>query len=261
MLSKTPIARTATVPRSARILDEADGHRLSHAVKMSHRFQAELPHDILAPVQLLTPLEADFLDVTCQFAHVGLLIFPSSVAAGAEYLDDQGLAPGPLIPSVVVRERLARRYQIEPEHYDLTVTRLKIPMSPFGNPRPVVEVFMLGRDSLAFAEQIVLSERRFGFEDHIALSVRRPTPEILDDLFEVLTQNGFLWEGGGHNPHEGPQGLTIFYFVAAADDLGAVPRRLELHAAGNFRSVLDCHPVDADLVSERYDEWLHANVR
>ena len=147
MVSKTSIGHTARPLYADHPLDEPDALRLAQAVEMSHRFQAQSPDRMLATVRSLSSTETRFLNTSCQFGHVGLLIFPSSVASGVDYLEDRGLAPGPLIRSVVVRERLARRYQLEPARCDLDVTRIKVPVDSFAEPRPMIEVFLFARDS------------------------------------------------------------------------------------------------------------------
>jgi hypothetical protein len=255
MLSKSRIGRTAIALGARRILDEADDRQLTRAIELSRHFQAQLPQDILASAGLRFGDEARVLNATCRFAHVGLLVFPSSAAAAASSLDDRGLAPAPLIPSVVVRRRLAQRYRIDQQQCNVGVTRLQIPVTPFGNALPIVEVFLFGRDSLALTDNIISTERNYGFEEHIAFSVRRPTTDSLNGLFEGLVRGGFVWEGGGYNHNEGLKGSTIFYFIAAGNHT-LIPRRFELHADGDFRSVLDRHPVDAALISEQYDEWV-----
>jgi hypothetical protein len=209
---------------------------------------------------LLTPMgpggEAHRLtEQTCVFDHCGLLLFPRTLAAGLHELDRLGLAPLPTTPSTVVRRRLITRYGLEPAGCDVAISRLRLDL-PDGRRHPAVEVFLFPRDRPSYESRIEDAETAYGFEQHTAFVVTRPSSTVLARLITAWrTDAGLVWEGGGHNPHEGgPEGSTVLYFVRdRAHPTGS--RRFELHCAGDFRAFLDGLDRDADTVDRAYREW------
>lgn len=258
LLSNARVADVAISRRPADILDELDRRRLNMTVELSRLLSGRAPREILDPAGLLADDLAGNLDAHCRFAHVGLLVFPTTVAAGLQYLRSRRWSPHPPIPSVVVRHRLAERYRLDPRQCPVGVTRLEVPMAPLGRTRPAVELFLFGRNSTALTDTVISAERQHHFEEHIAFSVNQPAAPVVATLFEIFRGDcALLWEGGGYNPREGKAGSTVFYFIGAGHQNALIPRRIELHAEGDFRAILDSHPVDTSSVAARYREWAH----
>jgi len=194
----------------------------------------------------------------CVFDHCAVLLFPLTLTAGLRHLEQRGLAPLPTVPSTVVRRRLSERHGLDPARCDVHLTRLRLEL-PDGRRHPAVEVFLFPRDSSTFAPSIAASEVAHGFEDHTAFVVGRPSPPLLANLVRAWrTEAGLLWEGGGHNPHEGgPDGSTVLYFVRE-HGRPARRRRFELHCTGDLRSFIGQAPVDTRAVRHAYRAWRHS---
>lgn len=209
---------------------------------------------------LLTPAgpggeAARLTEKSCRFDHCGILLFPQTLAAGLSELDRLGLAPLPTTPSTVVRRRLITRFGLDPGGCDVTISRLRLDL-PDGRRHPAVEAFFLPRDRSGYERRIEDAETVYRFEQHTAFVVTRPSTTLLTRLITTWRANaGLLWEGGGHNPHEGgPDGSTVLYFVRdQAHPAG--PRRFELHCAGDFRAFFDGLAGDADAVDRAYRRW------
>ena len=120
------------------------------------------------------------------------------------------------------------------------------------------------RSSRPLEQGIIDAERAFGFEDHIALEIHEPHERTLERLMTILEQDvGLIFEGGGHNPHEGPGGSTVLYFVRDTAGLTRGPRfeRFELYCRGDFSTVVDRHPVHQDAVDRLYADWAASDPR
>ena len=172
----------------------------------------------------------------CRFSHAALLVFPSATAELSADLADCGLAADTAAqPSVVVRERLAARHDLEPAELDVSILRPPV-LGPDGEPR-TVEVFALvvppGSDLAGVAE----SERARQYEAHLAFEVDRPDPLVLRGLRGLLTAHGAVADGGGYNRHEDG---TVLYFTAPAESKAGY-RRVELYAPGDHQDVLAVH--------------------
>lgn len=195
---------------------------------------------------------------TCVFDHCAALLFPPTLAAGMAQLERLGLDPLPLTPSTVVRRRLSERYGLTPDDCQVGITRVRV-ATPDAGRRATIELFLFPRDSRGFDQRIERAEAATGFERHLAFKVPNPDAARLSALIDAWrAEAGLLWEGGGHNPHEGgPEGSTVLYFVRdhAHPVLG---RRFELHCAGDFGTFTDRMPAAANVVADIYDGWRQA---
>lgn len=76
---------------------------------------------------------------------------------------------------------------------------------------------------------------------------------------------GLVFEGGGHNRHEGWGGSTVLYFVGATGGSRRPGerrvRRVELCCAGDFSAILDRHSVDRRAVADAYARWADLQPR
>ncbi|KQX56215.1 hypothetical protein ASE09_26430 [Streptomyces sp. Root66D1] len=231
-----------------------DLHRLDEAIRDA-RFAAAAPASVL-----LSPLAphgeaAALTERECVFDHCAVLLFPTTLAEGLRHLRERGLAPLPTVPSTVVRGRLAERHGLDPAQCEIHITRLRLEL-PDGRRHAAVEVFLFPRDSAAFGERIEAVETTAGFENHTAYVVGRPSAPVLRRLVTAWQDEaGLLWEGGGHNPHEGgPAGSTVLYFVRD-ERHPALRRRFELHCAGDQREATADLPRSAQAVRRAYRAW------
>jgi O-methyltransferase domain/Dimerisation domain len=166
------------------------------------------------------------------FTHAAVLVFPDTLDGLGEELARHGIQAGAPIPSVVVRNRLSRRYGVPAD--DLTVGILRAPVTDRAGRVCELEIFALATSpELA---HIAARERRSEQENHVALAVPHDDPIVLNGLRVVIA----AWmrpDGGGYNSHEN---TTVLYFRDAGHPLPAF-RRLELVCAGQFDQLLAVH--------------------
>ncbi|WSK25706.1 methyltransferase [Streptomyces sp. NBC_01298] len=197
-------------------------------------------HDTATLLPLLLPglrgPELRSLAPHCRFAHAGLLLFPTDPQDLRRRLADCGLAVDtPSQPSVVVRERLARRHRRDLAELDVRILRPRV-HGPAGESR-AVEVFALTVPAHSDLEALAAHERARGHEAHLALELEHPDPLVLRGLCAVLARHGARPDGGGYNPHE--DGTVLYFTTPAAGACGY--RRLELYTPGDHRDALEDH--------------------
>jgi hypothetical protein len=122
----------------------------------------------------------------CRFDHGAVLVFPPSLEALRADLAAEGVAAGEVVPSVVVRERLKRRY--DHAHLDVGILR-----APVGDAQ--IELFVLFDGPV----DVVAAERAQQNETHLALRVVTPDQIVLSGLAAALTRAGLVPDGGGYN--------------------------------------------------------------
>lgn len=231
-----------------------DIHRIAQTVELA-RCALSAPVGSLLPERARATAAAHLVDEHCLFAHCAVLLFPTSIAAALRSFDANGLAAQPPTPSVLVRQRLSRRHSLAHEDCETWVTRLRV-----GDRDPVVEAFLFPHPQ-AEESPIAQAERAFGYENHIALQVAKPSRQVLDELMSSLRSDaGLIWEGGGYTPHDGPEGSTVLYFVREFERDENRCHRWELNCVGDFRELVERHPVDADAVARAYRSWGPASL-
>ncbi|MGW5398859.1 methyltransferase [Streptomyces sp. NPDC003952] len=197
-------------------------------------------HDTATLLPLLLPglsgPELESLAPHCRFAHAGLLLFPTDEQDLLRRFAACGLAVDtPSQPSVVVRERLARRHGRDLADLDVRILRPRV-QGPAGE-RRAVEVFALTVPAHSDLEAVAVHERARGHEAHLALELEHPDPLVLRGLCAVLARHGARPDGGGYNPHE--DGTVLYFTTPAAGACGY--RRLELYTPGDHRDALRDH--------------------
>ncbi|MFI6150318.1 methyltransferase [Streptomyces sp. NPDC051109] len=223
---------TTTLPDETMLLD--DTARLRAAAEFVRE------HDSAALLPLLLPgLDGPDLPALaghCRFAHAGLLLFPSDADGLRAQLAECGLAVDtPSHPSVVVRERLARRHRRDPAELDVRILRPLVPGC--AGERRAVEVFALTVPPHSGLERIAAYERTRRHEAHLAFEIEHSDPLALRGLCAILVRHGARPDGGGYNPHEDG---TVLYFTTPADPACGY-RRLELYVRGDHRAALAAH--------------------
>ncbi|MEU8029880.1 hypothetical protein AB0C13_14790 [Streptomyces sp. NPDC049099] len=230
----------------------ADLRRLDAVIRDARFAATASASELVAPAPHGTG--AALTERECVFDHCAVLLFPTTLAAGLRDLRARGLDPLPTVPSTVVRARLAERHGLDPAACEVHITRLRLDL-PDGRRHPAVEVFLFPRDSTAFEDRIAVHEAAYGFENHTAFVMPRPSGPLLRRLVTAWhTEAGLLWEGGGHNPHEGGRdGSTVTYFVREPRRPGR--RRFELHCAGDLRGAIADLPRPTEAVRHAYATW------
>jgi len=190
--------------------------------------------------------QADAVAAHCDFAHAAVLVFPRSLRDLHDQLQTIGLTVDGISQSVVVRDRLCRRYGLP--HGSLDVRILRAPVNARDRRRCMIEIFALplsgpGALQRGAVQQLAESERTSGQETHVALAVRDPDALVLPGLRSLLIErSGMRSDGGGYNKHDG---TTVLYFRNDGLPKGIV-RRLELIADGHHTSVLTAHLREAE---------------
>jgi hypothetical protein len=130
----------------------------------------------------------------------------------------EGVAAGEAAPSVIVRERLKRRYG----HAHLNV---KILRAPVGDAE--IELFVLFDGPV----DVVAAERQQQNETHVALRVVAPDQIVLSGLATAISRAGLVPDGGGYNSNVDS---TVLYFRDSR-------QRLELICQGHHAATLSVH--------------------
>ena len=170
----------------------------------------------------------------CSLDHVAVSLFPDDVDDVADWLRSKGFKVDAPVASVVVRERLARRYDLREEDLDVSILHGTVQL-PSGGQRGV-EVFCVPRHQ-APAEMTEREERERN-EDHVAFKVGNPNPAVLAGLRSLLLDRFSMRpDGGGYNSFDDAAagGRSVLYFSTADG------RRIELTCAGHFAKVIDTH--------------------
>jgi hypothetical protein len=216
------------------VLDSQDEQRLRTAIDQAARLAADSSSSDVLDDPSAGGLAADLM-----FDHVATLVFPDTVEDVEDLLVGAGFSIGPLIPSVVVRGRLARRYQVAEEHLEVTIVH--------GYPRTGtgggIEVLMVPRAMAeGVAPDLVARERASGDECHLSWLVASGKLEVArracQDRFAMRP------DGGGYNPHEDASsgGRTLLYFKLPPDRGSSMyPSRFELTYVGHEPEVLAAH--------------------
>ncbi|QKW18351.1 hypothetical protein HUT16_04075 [Kitasatospora sp. NA04385] len=236
------------------VFSDAGLRQLDEVVRSARLAAGAAVPTLLAPV----PAGGDAARLTaqhCTFDHCGLLLFPRTLESGLRRLEELGLSPMPVVPSTVVRRRLAERYGLDPADCEVHITRLRLGL-PTGRRHTAVEIFLLPRDGRAYSPRLEEAEVAAGYEQHTAFVVARPSTALLTRLVASWrTEAGLLTEGGGHNPHEGgPDGSTVMYFVREHAHPGP-RRRFELHCPGDLTPFIDRLPREGAAVRRAYAAW------
>ncbi|WP_234327119.1 acetylserotonin O-methyltransferase [Streptomyces sp. NRRL WC-3742] len=141
-------------------------------------------------------------------------------------------------PSVVVRERLSRRYGVPVDALDVVIVHVRLPAGDRG-PR-MVELFALEVLPGSDLSAIAVRERALRHESHVALQVTTTDDVVVAGLRALVGDSGALTaDGGGYNAHED---CTVLYFRSTGiESAGGGWHRLELRVDGHHPLVLSRH--------------------
>jgi hypothetical protein len=194
---------------------------------------------------------------TCELRHAALLVFPASLDDVDAALAARGLAAaGEPKPSVVVKERLSKRYRRPLAELDVAIMRVPVPLPPPA-PDCAIELFVLPVPPGSPLETVAAGEREHDDEAHVALAVGRPDGMAIAALRSIFTDHGWMRpDGGGYNRREGN---TVLYFR----DPGARDhffRRLELLVPGDYPAIVAAHrrhstPPETQLLTLMTGAW------
>ncbi|MFI9722688.1 methyltransferase [Streptomyces sp. NPDC052396] len=185
----------------------------------------------------LTEGEQESVAAHCDVAHAAALVFPPSRDGLIAGLRADGFTVGAAVPSVVVRERLSRRYGVPAAALEVVILHVQVPAA--GQRPCEIELFVLEAAPGTKLREIAARERAERNESHLALEVRAPDGVVLAGLRTLLADHGGLAaDDGGYNSVED---CTVLYFLSTAADGPGRPRRLELRARGHHPAVLAAH--------------------
>jgi hypothetical protein len=176
------------------------------------------------------------VEASCELRHAALLVFPQTLDDLREALAARGLTAGEPKPSVVVRERVSRRYR-QPLH-TLDVSILRVPLTLDDGREASIEVFAMLVPEGSAQEEIAAGEREHDDEAHVALAVGRADRMVLAALRSIFGDHGWMRpDSGGYNRREGN---TVLYF-RDADARNHFLRRVELLAPGDYPAIIEAH--------------------
>lgn len=213
-------------------IDATDRARLAQAVDF---IESNDTGTVIA--ELLPGLSGDQADAVaarCGLSHAAVLVFPRSLSGLHDHLHTIGLTVGEISHSVVVRDRLCRRYGLPRDSVNVRI--LRAPVSARDRESCMIEIFALPVAGPGALEQLAARERASGQEAHVALEVHDPDTVVLSGLRSLLIEAGLRPDGGGYSEHED---ATVLYFRVGDRPEGI--RRLELIAAGSHPAVLAAH--------------------
>jgi len=161
-------------------LHPADESRLGQTLNTVRTANGQ---DLLAgllPEGARTQGVADFFRC-CRFEHAAVLVFPDDTSSVVSVLQREGLRIRSEVPSTVVRGRLAARYRMSEDRFDVWIIHGAVP----GGTLREVEVFALPlRPGL---EPVADDERVHDREAHVAFEVVDPDPVTVGGLWDMLT--------------------------------------------------------------------------
>lgn len=194
----------------------------------------------------LTAGEWAAIGAHCRFSHAAVLVFPHTLTDLRDDLRACGLAVGEITPSVLVRDRLSRRYRRP--HRSLEVGILRAPVPGRDGQPCEIEIFALAVPPGAGLDDIAASERANAHETHIAFTASTDDRVVLSGLRSMLTDRGRMRsDGGGYNGHED---ATVLYF-RDADRPSRLHRRLELITKGHHPEILAAHCRQSEQPAQR----------
>jgi hypothetical protein len=173
----------------------------------------------------------------CVFDHGAILVFPDDISDVVNILHDVGFDVCTPVPSVVVRERIARRYDMLEGQLEVNIIHGSLRGG--SSSTKGVEVFCLPRSQVSSA--LIMRERCENNESHFALLVERPNSTILSLLRSIMCEKLSLHaSGGGYNSQHGvgTGGRSVLYFDSPQH------KRLELVCAGHFPDIVEAHLRD-----------------
>lgn len=205
-------------------LDRIDRALFDDALNFVRR--ADIDDVLAAMVPGLSARQRAAVAAHTTLAHAAVLVFPVSIGGLIAELRGMGLVVGEAVPSVVVRERLGRRYGLGVDALDVTIVHARAGADDIDS--PMVELFALPAG--AETARIATRERVEGNESHVALQLDTADEVIAGGLCTLLVEHGGLMpDGDGYNSFED---CTVRYFRSPRSN-GSIPyRRLELRVRG-----------------------------
>ncbi|NML54813.1 SAM-dependent methyltransferase [Streptomyces sp. R302] len=218
------------------LVEDADQASIGEALRYIRAADTDSVLAQLAPG--LSAGQRDSVASHCRVAHVAVLVFPASMRALFAELRAQGMTVEEPRPSVVVRERLSRRYGVPVGGLEVVIAHVHLPDEGRG-PR-TVELFVLEVPPGSRLSAIAVRERVLRSEAHVALQVTTADDVVVMGLRALLADSGLVADGGGYNAVED---CTVLYFRGAVADAVRPGgwRRLELRVDGHHSAVLSWH--------------------
>lgn len=187
-------------------------------------------------IPLLSSEKHAFLAAHCELRHASLSLFPPSLDLLDRVLHAVRTEKTSTAPSVVVRERSARRRSSAPGDLDVIILRVSAPRS--GNTPAEIDIFALPISEGPPLGTVMPRERMDRHETHLSFQVISPDDIVLAGMRAMLAEeSGMLPDGGGYNPHAD---ISVFYFRSSSPSGGGY-QRLEIYACGHYPEEIDAH--------------------
>lgn len=138
--------------------------------------------------------------------HGGLLVFPSRLFDIQRLLTELDMTIFLIVPSLIVRQRLAQRYHIAEELLDIQI--IESSYQRLDGSIGTLELFALQQNAPGITEALRETERTYEYENHIAFVPY--DPHTFQEVVETFTASGFEYDGGGINPVENAH-TTVTY--------------------------------------------------
>jgi hypothetical protein len=227
-------------------LAKSDRDQIQQMIRFIERHTTSSALQHILPLSCATARE--LLARHTRFDHGAALIFPEYPAQASAALAQHGLTAADPVPSVVVRDRLAKRYHLPIEELPLMITRAQSIKS--GD--RALELFMLSSRAPRL-RTLIRGERSHHNETHLAFCVIGPQERSLGRIWNVLTgETGFTADGGGFNPHQGASGCTVLYFHDSTRLTPyRWPQRIEIIADGHHLRILQRHIHASEAIPQR----------
>lgn len=227
-------------------LDLIDTRRVRELAEVVRSHRSEQALRRLLPERCDAPWAS--LAAHCHFGHAALLLFPRDVEGTLHDLRSLGCSVSAAFPSVVVEERLCRRYGVP--NGSLGVQIVLATLRADDGRRRDLELFLLPAARVPGTHMTIAAERIRNAECHFGFHVEHADEVILSGLRDVLIRCGMRCDGGGFNHH---QNRSVLYFAAPDARHGARwPGRLEVTADGSYPRLLDTHLSRRHAAAERF---------
>jgi hypothetical protein len=217
-------------------LAKSDRDQVQQMVRFIERHTTSSALQHILPISCATARELAARHT--RFDHGAVLVFPECPEQVPAALAEHGLTAAAPVPSVVVRDRLAKRYHLPIEELPLMITRAQ----SIKSEDRALELFMLSSRTPRL-HTVIRGERSHHNETHLAFRVIDPQERSLGRIWNALTgDTEFTADGGGFNPHQGTSGCTVLYFHSNTRLTPyRWPRRIEIIADGHHPRILQRH--------------------
>lgn len=219
-------------------IDPADLAMVAEATELIR--SADLTDVLTELLPAVASAERADLAAHCTLIHAAVAVFTRSPDRLPEALRSWGLPVGEPAPSVVVRQRLAERYGLDPARLEVDI--LRAPVAAADGSARELEIFAVAVPAGSGLDRVAERERAEANEAHLALRVTRPDGVVLHGLRALLVDRGSCCPTAAATTptRTAPSSTSAEARPVRGGERGR-RRRLELHARGCHPAVLAAH--------------------